>query len=57
MNFEPRRSHDEGPQDEEQEQFAHAFCELGGVEVMLHWWSYGWRGNYYFSLLLLGHNM
>lgn len=33
MNFEPRRSHDDGPQDEEQEQFAKYFCELGGVEV------------------------
>lgn len=33
MNFEPRRSHEEGPQDEEQEQFARTFCELGGVEV------------------------
>lgn len=41
MNFEPRRSHDEGPQDEEQEQFAKTFCELGGVEVLLRLLMFG----------------
>ncbi|KAK7115154.1 short transient receptor potential channel 4-associated protein-like isoform X2 [Littorina saxatilis] len=41
MNFEPRRSHDDGPQDEEQEQFAKHFCELGGVEVLLRILMFG----------------
>lgn len=35
MNFEPRRSHEEGLQDEDQEIYAKYFCELGGVEVLI----------------------
>ena len=33
MNFEPRRNHDDGPQDEIQNKYANEFCELGGVDV------------------------
>ncbi|KAL8560898.1 hypothetical protein ACOMHN_059082 [Nucella lapillus] len=42
MNFEPRRTHEDGPQDEDQEQFAKLFCELGGVEVLIRLLMFGY---------------
>ncbi|XP_046354542.1 short transient receptor potential channel 4-associated protein-like isoform X1 [Haliotis rubra] len=41
MNFEPRRSQDEGPQDQKQDKFAVEFFELGGVDVLLRLLIFG----------------
>ncbi|KAK6185325.1 hypothetical protein SNE40_007584 [Patella caerulea] len=41
MNFEPRRTHDEGPQDEDQDKFAQMFYELGGTEVLVRLLMFG----------------
>ncbi|XP_041375962.1 short transient receptor potential channel 4-associated protein-like [Gigantopelta aegis] len=41
MNFEPRRNHDDGPQDENQNKFANEFCELGGVDILLRLLTFG----------------